>query len=68
MTSVSNTFRRPENSIEAVVVYLRHGLPLGVGTPRFWLAVADSSNIGLHKLSPRRLLGAFGLHLGGLTG
>ncbi len=35
--------------------------------PRFWLAVSDSSNTGLHKLSMRSLFGAIDSHLGRLA-
>ena len=50
-----------------LVIRGSHGRLLGVGIPRFWLAVANFLNIGLFKLSPRRLFVTFDLPLGGLA-
>ena len=67
MTSALKAFWRPESSMEVAVVHLSRGFPLGVCMPRVWLAVADSSNIGLQKLSIQSLSSAIGSHLGCLA-
>ena len=67
MTSAPKALWGPESSMEVPAVHLGHGFPLGVGMPRVWVAVADSSSIVLQKLSIQSLPSAIGSHLGCLA-